>query len=155
MAHIGVVSDTHGRFDPTLREHFSGVEHILHAGDVGREDVLTQLASIAPLTAVCGNVDWGGPLDRRVSRTVQLELAGVTIYMTHIGDAPERLLPHLPSPRPRVFIYGHSHKALVRELEGVLFLNPGSAGAPRFGLRPSCALLRIEGGRAQAEIVWL
>ena len=155
MTRVGVVADTHGRFDPRLREHFDGVERILHAGDVGNEQVLTQLASIAPLTAVSGNVDWGGPLERRLSRTVQLELEGVVIHMTHIGDDPERLVLHLPSPRPRVYIYGHSHVALINELEGVLFLNPGSAGAPRFGRRPSCALLHLASGRASAELLWL
>jgi len=155
MTRVGVVADTHGRFDPRLREHFNGVEHILHAGDVGNEQVLTQLASIAPLTAVTGNVDWGGPLDRRLPRTVRLELAGVPIWITHIGDDPERLVQHLPSPRPRVFIYGHSHIALISELDGVLFLNPGSAGAPRFGRRPSCALLHLDNGRVEAELIWL
>lgn len=155
MTRIGVVADTHGRFDPRLREHFEGVEQILHAGDVGNEQVLAQLASIAPLTVVTGNVDWGGPLDRKHPRTALLEIAGVPIYMTHIGDAPERLAQHLPSPRPRVYIFGHSHVALLSELDGVLFLNPGSAGAPRFGRPPSCALLTLENGRAGAELVWL
>lgn len=150
---IGVLSDTHGRFHPAIAHHFAGVERIIHAGDIGSEAVLERLRAIAPVTAVTGNVDWGGPLDRRLPRSQRLELEGCRLYVTHIGDDPVRLCTRLPDPRPDVYIFGHTHRALLEEHDGVLFLNPGAAGAPRFGLPASLALLRITQGRATAEIV--
>jgi putative phosphoesterase len=152
---IGVISDTHGRFHPAIRQHFVPVEHILHAGDIGNAQVLDQLATIAPVTAVTGNVDWGGPLDRQHPRTQQLTLADCAIYMTHIGGRPSDLLRTLPQPKPHVYIFGHSHIALLEQHGDVLFLNPGSAGPARFGRQPSLALLTIEDGTPQAEIIWL
>lgn len=152
---IGVISDTHGRFHPAIRQHFSGVEHILHAGDIGNATIADQLATIASLTAVTGNVDWGGPLDRQYPRMQRLSLAGCTIYMTHIGGKPRDLLRTLPNPKPQVYIFGHSHVALLEQFDDVLFLNPGSAGPARFGRQPSLALLTIENGMPAAEIIWL
>jgi putative phosphoesterase len=118
-------------------------------------EVIEQLQTIAPVTAITGNVDWGGPLDRQYRRTERVTWDGCAIYMTHIGDRPEKLLHTLPTPRPRVYIFGHSHQDLIEELDGVLFLNPGSAGPARFGRRSSLALLTIEAGEPRAEIVWL
>jgi putative phosphoesterase len=152
---VGVISDTHGRFHPAIPTHFAGVEHILHAGDIGNARVITQLAALAPITAVTGNVDWGGPLDRDYQRIEQITLGDCTIYMTHIGGRPAKLISTLPTPTPQVYIFGHSHVALVEELNGVLFLNPGSAGPARFGKQPSLALLTIEDGQPRAEIVQL
>ena len=152
---IGVISDTHGRFHPAIPTHFAGVEHILHAGDIGKVQVMAQLAALAPVTAVTGNVDWGGPLDRDYQRVEQITLGSCRIYMTHIGGRPAKLNQSLPTPTPQVYIFGHSHIALVEELNGVLFLNPGSAGPARFGKQPSLALLTIEDGRPRAEIIWL
>ncbi len=152
---IGVISDTHGRFHPAIPTHFAGVEYILHAGDIGKAQVIAQLAALAPVTAVTGNVDWGGPLDREYRRIEQITLADCTIYMTHIGGRPVKVIPTLPTPTPRVYIFGHSHVALVEERDGVLFLNPGSAGPARFGKQPSLALLTIEDGQPRAEIVAL
>ncbi len=152
---IGVISDTHGIFHPDVPRHFAGVERILHAGDIGRAEIIARLESIAPVVAVTGNVDWGGPLDRRFKRVERLELAGCAIYMTHIGGTPEAMIGRLPAPRPDVFICGHSHIPLVERLNDVLFLNPGSAGPARFGRAPSLALLRIANGQPSAEIIAL
>jgi hypothetical protein len=152
---IGVIGDTHGRFHAAIATHFAGVEHILHAGDIGKAQVMEQLAALAPVTAITGNVDWGGPLDQQYQRTEQITLAGCIIYMTHIGGKPSKLIRSLPQPAPQVYIFGHSHIALVEELNGVLFLNPGSAGPARFGKQPSLALLTIEDGQPRAEIVSL
>jgi uncharacterized protein len=149
---IGIIADTHGFFDPRAERHFAGVEHIIHAGDIGAASVLERLEAIAPVTAVTGNVDWGGPLDRVYRRTERLERVGFRIYVTHIGDHPRKLAERLPDPRPQVFIYGHSHIAVVEEREGVLFLNPGAAGKPRFGRPVTVAILEL-GERAQARIV--
>ena len=151
---IGVISDTHGFFDPRIVRHFDGVARIIHAGDIGGEAILGRLGELAPVTAVTGNVDWGGPLDRRVRRFEQIELAGCRVNVTHIGDAPARLAQWLRDPRPHVYIYGHSHIPLLEQREGVLFLNPGAAGKPRFGRRPSLALLEL-GAEPAARIIML
>lgn len=150
---IGVISDTHGRFHPAIGQHFRGVEQILHAGDIGNRSIIDQLATIAPVAAVTGNVDWGGPLDQLYPRTECITLADCMVYMTHIGGQPQELMRRLPDPQPQVYIFGHSHIALLEELGDLLFLNPGSAGPARFGRRPSLALLTIECGRPRAEVI--
>jgi uncharacterized protein len=152
---IGVISDTHGVFHPAIPEHFAGVAQILHAGDIGKAEIIQRLAEIAPVLAVTGNVDWGGPLDRHHPRVQRLELAGCAIYMTHIGGTPSELQGRLPTPRPDVYICGHSHIPLLQQANEVLFLNPGSAGTRRFGRRPSLAILTIQNGRAAAELILL
>jgi putative phosphoesterase len=150
---IGVISDTHNKFDPAIRTHFAGVSQILHAGDIGERRILQELEAIAPVLAVTGNVDWGGPLDRDVPRSRSITLDGCPIYMTHIVDHPAQLLKRLPEPRPAVYIYGHSHIPLIEEHEAVLFLNPGSAGPGRFGRERSIARLTIMDGKASAELI--
>lgn len=140
---VGVIADTHGFFNPRVPACFAGVAHIIHAGDIGGEAVLERLRALAPVTAVTGNVDWGGPLGGAYRGVEQLELAGHRIYVTHIGDKPSRLIDALPDPPPHVYIYGHSHIPLVQQLRRVLFLNPGAAGKPRFGRQPSLAILDL------------
>ena len=152
---IGVISDTHGTFHPAIPEHFAGVKQIWHAGDIGKAEIIQQLAAIAPVVAVTGNVDWGGPLDRHYPRVQRLEIEGCAIYMTHIGGTPNQLEGRLPTPRPNVYICVHSHIPLLQRYNEVLFLNPGSAGPPRFGRKPSLAILTIEGGAASAELITL
>ena len=154
---IGVVSDTHGslhpRLVPILRE--SGVELILHAGDVGNVSILSTLGEVALVHAVRGNVDHSpGIGDLPVQ--VRLELGGVHLFMTHVGGKPASWLPALPLPRPDIAICGHSHMPLTEQFGGVLFLNPGAAGTqPRFGTPLSAAILRIEQGGAKAELIQL
>ncbi len=152
---IGVISDTHGVFHPAINSHFAGVDQILHAGDIGKQAIITQLEAIAPVVAVTGNVDWGSPLDRLYPRIQRLEVDGCIIYMTHIGGLPNEVAGRLPEPTPDVYICGHSHIPLLERRDDVLFLNPGSAGPPRFGRQPSVARLSIEGGVATAEIIRL
>jgi uncharacterized protein len=152
---IGVISDTHGVFHRSIPEHFAGVDQILHAGDIGKAEIIQRLAMIAPVLAVTGNVDWGGPLDRQHPRVQRLELAGCAIYMTHIGGTPNELQGRLPTPRPDVYICGHSHLPLLQRQNEVLFLNPGSAGPRRFGRAPSLAILTIADGRAEAKLIML
>jgi putative phosphoesterase len=151
---IGVLSDTHGYFDPRIVHHFTGVEHIIHAGDIGNPTIVAQLAALAPVTAVTGNVDWGGPLDHAYRRIERLELSGYQIFVTHIGGKPAELATRLPEPRPDIDIYGHSHIPALQHHDGVLFLNPGAAGKPRFGRQPSLALLDL-GDEASARIIML
>ena len=150
---IGVISDTHGYLDPRAPLALRGVAQILHAGDIGAPAIVDALEAIAPLTAVYGNVDAGTPLARRFPSRQQLVLEGVRIYITHVGGKPSELARALPEPRPDVYIFGHSHIALLEACDGVLFLNPGAAGRPRFGGGLSVALLDVEGGQARARIV--
>lgn len=151
---IGVISDTHDYLNPRILTYFDGVEQIIHAGDIGRGQIISTLAKVAPVTAVTGNVDWGTELDRTYRRVEQLELAGYRIYVTHIGDDPARLVTHLPNPRPQIYIYGHSHIAHIERRDDVLFLNPGAAGKPRFGRQPSIAILEL-GSTADVQLIEL
>lgn len=150
---IGVVSDTHGYLDPRALAALRGAEHILHAGDVGDEAILRALEQLAPVSAVSGNIDAGTPLGRRLPGVLAREFAGVPISMTHIGGRPQQIAARLPTPRPRVYIFGHSHIALLEQIDDVLFLNPGAAGRPRFGGGLSVALLALADQRVQAQII--
>src|SRR5688572_3323672 len=152
---IGVLSDTHGTIHPRLLPTFreAQVELILHAGDVGDPAVLETLSTISEVVAVRGNVDIDGIL-AELPEEVRRMYGGINIYMTHIGGKPASWIGALPNPEPQVAICGHSHVALTELLDGVLFINPGSAGTrPRFGGSLSAGLLKIENGRPAAEII--
>ncbi|GAC1520449.1 MAG: metallophosphoesterase family protein [Herpetosiphon sp.] len=152
---IGVISDTHGTVDRRALLALIGVSLILHAGDIGSPDVITQLEQIAPVKAVQGNVDAGTPLARRYPLHLRIEFAGIDIYMTHVGGRPVELAPLLPMPHPMVSIFGHSHRSMLENAGGVLFLNPGAAGRPRFGGGLSVARLGRAGGNVVARIISL
>jgi putative phosphoesterase len=152
---IGVISDTHGYLHPRAVVTLQGVARILHAGDIGNPAIIDTLEAIAPVDAVYGNVDAGTPLARRFPASRQILIEGVLIHMTHIGEQPAMLARALPQPKPAVYIFGHTHKAVLVTLDGVLFLNPGAAGRPRFGGGLSVALLDVEQGQAAARIVSL
>jgi len=152
---IGVISDTHGYLDPRAVVALQGVARILHAGDIGSPAIIDALEAIAPVDAVQGNVDLGTLLARRYPASRQMLVEDVLIHMTHIGGQPTELVHALPQPKPNVYIFGHSHVALLETLSGVLFLNPGAAGRPRFGGELSVAILDVEAGRATARIVRL
>jgi putative phosphoesterase len=152
---IGVISDTHGYLDPRAAAALRGVARILHAGDIGSPAIVDALEAIAPLDAVHGNVDAGTPLARRFPARQQIRIEDVLIHLTHIGGRPAALAQALPQPKPDVYIFGHSHAALLETRDGVLFLNPGAAGRPRFGGGLSIALLDVVAGRAEAQIVRL
>ena len=146
---IGIVSDTHGQVFPALHELFSGVERILHAGDVGPESVTDELEVDAPVEAVRGNCDPLLPLDRYpVFR--RTEIAGVRFLLTHIVDDPIHLdteiQRHVDADHPAVVLYGHTHRPRILEHNGILFLNPGSAGPRRFRLPRTAGILEIENG---------
>ncbi len=151
---LGILSDTHGTLHPRLLSLFREVrvERILHAGDVGNAEVMSALEEVAPVLAVRGNIDTGATA--YLPEEVQLLLEGVTIYMTHIGGKPDEWLHRLPTPHPAVAICGHSHIPVMQSSGGTLFLNPGAGGArPRFGRPLTAGLLRVENGRAEAEII--
>ena len=152
---IGVISDTHSYLDPRALAALQGVTRILHAGDIGSPAIVEALEALAPVEAVQGNVDAGTPLARRFPSTQRLTIEGARIHMTHVGGRPSHLIRALPDPRPDVYIFGHSHVALLERLDGVLFLNPGAAGRPRFGGELSVAILDVVAGRAEARILAL
>jgi putative phosphoesterase len=149
---IGLVSDTHGLVRIDIFSALDGVELILHAGDVGGEDVLAELATIAPVEAVAGNTD--PPGTPGLAASLEREIDGVRIHVSHgheVGrPTPERLLALYPHD---VIVYGHTHRQLITRAGGRLVINPGAAGPRRFSLMPSVGRLIIEGGRADAELV--
>jgi putative phosphoesterase len=145
---IGVISDTHGLLRPQARDALAGVSHILHAGDICGADVLTALSEIAPVTAVRGNNDRGA-WARTLQTTALLELGGCSIYMVHdLSD----LDIEPGAAGVQAVISGHSHKPRIDERDGVLFVNPGSAGPRRFSLPVSVALLEINAGKISARL---
>ncbi len=148
---VGVISDTHGLLRPEAVAALAGVERIVHAGDIGSPDVLTQLGRVAPVVAVRGNNDrdaWAAD----IPETEVVEIGGVSLYLLH--DLHELDL----DPRAAGFaavIAGHSHQPRMDERDGVLYLNPGSAGPRRFKLPISLARLTVTGARVQARLVTL
>ena len=146
---IGVISDTHGLLRAEALAALRGSERIIHAGDIGSPPILEQLATIAPVTAVRGNVDKGA-WARTLPQTEVLEIGGIVIYVLH--DLSELDL------RPeaagfRVVISGHSHVPKLEERHGVLYFNPGSAGPKRFKLPVSLGRLLIRDGKVQGELI--
>jgi uncharacterized protein len=149
---IGLISDTHGMVRPQVFEALQGVELLLHAGDVGEDDVLHELGTIAPIHAVYGNTDARG--NPRLTDALTLQIGGVSIHLSHgheLGSPTPAKLLHAYSER--VLVYGHTHRQLITESDGRLVINPGAAGARRFDLQPSVATLLIENGTVSASIV--
>lgn len=150
---VGVLSDTHGLLRPQVLEMFRGVDSIIHAGDVGSDDILTELETIAAVHAVYGNCD-RFPLAERLNDRETLDLEGVRTFVTHIGGKPKEIRRFYPEAQDaRLVIFGHSHRASQVEEDGILFFNPGAAGPKRFSLRPSVGLIDIRDGRIDARIV--
>jgi uncharacterized protein len=145
---IGLISDTHNLVRPEALDYLAGCDAIIHAGDICNQAVLDELARIAPLTVVRGNNDmgeWAAALPVQTTLSVQ----GVTILVVHdIADV-------VAEPRKEGFgvvVTGHSHKPSISERDGVLFVNPGSAGPRRFKLPVSAGMLLIDGARAEASV---
>jgi uncharacterized protein len=148
---IGVISDTHGLLRPGALEALRGVEHILHAGDVGDASILDSLRNVAPVTAIRGNIDVGGPCSH-LPATEVVTLDGHTFYMLHDRQALD--LDPVAAGFSAV-ISGHSHKPLIEWRHGVLYMNPGSAGPRRFSLPVSIGLLTIGADGLQPRLVTL
>jgi uncharacterized protein len=146
---IGVISDTHGLLRPEAVATLRGSEHIIHAGDIGAPEILDQLAAIAPVTAVRGNIDKGA-WARKMPETAVAKFGGISIYVLH-DLAQLDLKPEAAGFR--VVIYGHSHIAKQEARNGVLYFNPGSAGPRRFKLPVSVGRLRVEDGKVRFELV--
>ena len=145
---IVVISDTHGLLRPEIPKIFKNVDLILHAGDIGRPEILQKLNQIAPTISVRGNNDTGDWAKRvPVRKAIQIE--DVSILMLH--DIKE--LPEHRTPQVQIVVSGHSHRPSIERTDGILFLNPGSAGPRRFSLPVSVARLKIDGSRAGARLV--
>lgn len=149
---VGVISDTHGFLYPEVKELLAGVDHIIHAGDVCTPALLSELREIAPVTAVRGNCDAGTWRDALPVRA-ELKLGGVRIMVGHIGGKLREEAASRGSRRGGVdvVIFGHSHQSLVERKDGVLYVNPGSAGPRRHGRPRTVAFLRIEPAPAEAS----
>jgi len=151
---IGLVSDTHGLVRPGVHAALSGVELILHAGDVGGPEVLDELGYIAPVAAVFGNTD--PPAVPGLEQEIVVSMDGVSLHMSHgheLGSPqPETLLARYPQD---VIVYGHTHRPLVFRQGNRVVVNPGAAGPRRFNLRPSVARLVISNGSVSIEIIEL
>ena len=151
---IGVISDTHGLLRADVHDALAGVELILHAGDVGGDDILDELGLIAPVRAVYGNTD--APGQPRLRDAIEVTVDGVSIHVSHgheIGSpVPAKLLERYAA---NVVVYGHTHRPLIAKADGRLVLNPGAAGPRRFDILPSVARLTIRNGQAEAELVAL
>jgi putative phosphoesterase len=149
MARIGVISDTHGLLRPQAVEALRGCDLIIHAGDVGRPDVLDELRKIAPVIAVRGNVD-KGPWARELPESRVIEVDGRLIYVLHILDELDL------DPAGAGFaavIVGHSHQPKIESRRGVLYFNPGSAGPRRFSLPVTIGRLTLAGGALHPEVI--
>jgi uncharacterized protein len=146
---IGVISDTHGLLRPEALAALAGVEHILHAGDVGDPGILDRLRAIAPVTAIRGNVDVSGACGR-LPDTELVDLGGRSIYMLHDREALD-LDP--VAAGIAVVVSGHSHRPSVLRHKGVVYFNPGSAGPRRFSLPVTVGMLRVTEASVDAEIV--
>lgn len=140
---VGVISDTHGLLRPEALVALAEAEHILHAGDVGEIGILRRLEEIAPVTAIRGNVDVSGAC-AKLPATEAVELGGRLFYLVH---SVRDLDLHPGAAGVSVVVSGHSHKAGVEWKDGVMYLNPGSAGPRRFSLPVTVALVTVgEGG---------
>ena len=149
MQRIGVIADTHGLLRPEAVAFLQGCSHIIHAGDIGEPQVLDELGSLAPVTAVRGNND-AGEWAQRLRERETIRVAGVNIHVIHdVGEMP------LDAMRPfvQVVVSGHSHKPAITQREETLFLNPGSAGPRRFKLPVSIGELIVrDDGSVTARI---
>jgi putative phosphoesterase len=144
---IGVISDTHGLLRPEAERALTGVNHIIHAGDIGRPEVVDALRRIAPVTAIRGNVD-SGEWAHQYPDTNLVRLAGKSIYVLH----DLKTLQADPAAGIDVIISGHSHVPKIDTIGGVLYLNPGSAGRRRFKLRITLATLEVTPEGMRPEI---
>ena len=146
---LGVISDTHGLLRPEALKALSGVDHIIHAGDIGNPEILRELEKIAPVTPVRGNMDWESWTES-LQETEVVEVGGAAIYLLHNLDLLDL------SPEGAGFhavVFGHTHVPEIRRENGVLYLNPGSAGPVRGSKPVSLALVEVEEGRLTPRVI--
>jgi uncharacterized protein len=149
---VGLISDTHGLLRPGVHEALTGVELILHSGDVGGSGILDELRLIAPVKAVFGNTDPRD--DPALTEEIVVAIDGIRVHVSHgheVGSpTPAKLAVRYDA---EVVVFGHTHRPLVSRLGNQLFVNPGAAGPKRFDLTPSVGRLTITAGQAEVKIV--
>jgi uncharacterized protein len=154
---IGIISDTHGQLHPAIAEHFAGVDHIIHAGDIGDVTILDRLRAIAPVTAVAGNIDGFECGDAGLQARVAL--GGLEFYALHILDRPGRpskqFLEAMAKKNADVIIFGHSHLPHNEKRGNHWFFNPASAGPRRFDYPRSIGIFEQLQGRWSAHHIAL
>jgi putative phosphoesterase len=151
---IGVISDTHGWLDPRVEKIFTGVNHILHAGDIGDPMIELELKAIAPVTIVLGNTDLG--LSFKLTEIVTL--AGKKFLVQHIVNplAPdEKLQKRIAREKPDAIIFGHTHRKFCELRDGILFFNPGYSGKPKLGTERSAAIFHCDENGIRHEFISL
>jgi uncharacterized protein len=151
---IGVISDTHDFFDPKIPVLLAGVEHILHAGDVGSAFILFELEQIAPVTAVSGNTD----ADSSFKATKVVELGARKFLLHHIVNprAPaDKIKNRIARERPDAVVFGHTHQPFCEMIGGILFFNPGYAGRPQFGMERSVGVLHCDDDKTEIRAEYL
>ena len=145
---LGIISDTHGMLRSEVFDVFGAVDHILHGGDVGKAEVLADLQTLAPVTAVYGNVD-DPEMQARLPQVATVRLDGFDIVVTH-GDqfgTPTPAKLYQAFPQADIIVFGHTHRPLLELVDKtVTVMNPGGAGAARFGLPPSVGIMELEPG---------
>ena len=146
---VGVISDTHGLLRPAALDTLHGSDLIIHAGDVGKPEVLEPLRALAPVFVVRGNVDYGKWADA----LPMSELVDVGELMFYVLHDISQLDLDPPTAGFAAVVYGHSHRPSIETRDGVLFLNPGSAGPRRFDLPISLAQVRVRGREVEAKIL--
>ena len=149
---IGLISDTHGLVRAEVHQALASVEFILHAGDVGGDEIIDELSVIAPVQAVLGNTD--PPDNPRLKAAIDMVVDGVRIHVSHGHELgvpkPAKLLARYAAD---VIVFGHTHQPLVVEADGRLVVNPGAAGPARFDFKPSVAILEIACGKAAVRLI--
>ncbi len=154
---IGIITDTHGVYDPAIERHFAGVKEILHAGDIGGAHVIQRLRRLAPVTAVSGNVD--GYESSGFPRRLIVRRNGVSIALCHVLYERGKLAPDaaawLEEEQPDVCVFGHSHRPMIDSHGCTLLFNPGSAGPRRFSLPRGVGILTVRSGKATPRLIRL
>ncbi len=159
---VGILSDTHGYFHPSIPAYFASVDLIIHAGDVGSQEILAALEALAPVRAVFGNVD-GWELRKSLPEHDRFEFEGVSIWTTHIAGRPGRwqlgMEAKLKIDPPDVFVCGHSHILQIErvdEIDKMLFINPGASGRQGMHAIKTCVRIEIADGKVRkAEVIHL
>ena len=146
---LGILSDTHGHLNDAVMRVFDNTDAIIHAGDVGGPEIINRLEKIAPIVAVRGNMDGG----RWASDLPGVEIIKVSRSLLYVLHDGYQLDLDPTSAGINAVIFGHTHRPLIEEKQGVLYINPGSASMPRHGYAPSVALLSVEGKTLSAKIV--
>ncbi len=159
---IGIIGDTHGVIHERAPEFFRGVDRIIHAGDIGGAAVLDALDAIAPVSAVRGNYDTEPEIQHRIMPDpAALSVGGLQFFLTHRmmtidWDTHKPLIAQMLIQRgfaPRVFVFGHTHFAVLEEIDGILFVNPGYAGPDQYEGPWTAAVLEIEDGKVEGRII--